>query len=228
MYNWSFLAKEYGYDWLSDDLPLKNAEHVTFDPKKEEVKIYLHSECGHFMYKLTQDEQIFRHLYYPHPDYKIDVAGLYQLISPQRPLLTLKLYAFDEAGGGFYFWMEDASRRDFISCFTGLASYTGLSVECLIDYANRINGLDCKTPEELYYARALRMIRLGNRDSGCKFYAAPMRWQNPFNLDAASRKFLSKLYDVDEDDLTSYISNLAVSIEFHTERLLITTQDVKR
>jgi hypothetical protein len=226
MYNWKFLAEHYGYGWLTDDLPLDNAEHVTFDPLKGEVKIYLHSECGQFMYKLTPEGQVMRHLYYPHPDFKIDVLGLYQLISPERPLLTLKLYAFDEGGGGFYFWLEDASRRDFVALFEGMAHYTGLSLETLIGYANKINGLNCKTPQELYEARALRMIRLGERQAGCKFYAAPMRWQNPYQLDPVSIQFLKQLYKKLEEPLDERLVNLAVSIEFHTERLLITTQNV--
>jgi len=69
------------------------------------------------------------------------------------------------------------------------------------------------------------MIRLGERQAGCKFYAAPMRWQNPFSLDVRTRLFLSNLYAVSLDCLDTRLNNLAVSIEFHTQRLLITTQD---
>lgn len=134
--------------------------------------------------------------------------------------------AFDEGGQGYYFGVEDASRRDFKALFEGLVNYTGLSLETLIGYANRINGLNCQTVDELYREKAIFMLRLGARRAGCKFYATPMAWQNPFKLDPVSIDFLENLYALPVADLQNRMVSLAVSIEFDTERLLITTQDV--
>lgn len=226
MYNWNYLKTEYDYQWIEDSLPLERTEHITFDPIRNDVKIYIRSTCDNFIYKLSKNHQVQRHLFYPCPFYKVDLDGLYRLISPSRRLLTLKFMAFDEGGKGYYFGVEDTNRRDFKALFYGLSDYTGLPVETLIRYANKINGLDCHTLDELYREKAIYMIRLGARKGGCKFYATPFAWQNPFILDQTSLLFLEKLYQLPRLSLSKKLISLAVSIEFETERLLITTQDI--
>ena len=218
-YDAAFAFEACGVDAPPSESDRRRLFNVSYDLATREVKLYLLSDDGSSLSKVSRLEVTTQTSGALAPDAETRLAGF---LACDIDFTEIILDTVED--DVFYVYIERAAASHYVHFLESLCRRFGYGMDHLVRIANRINTRQIASLYECMQARSISGLKIPLEDGYCKAYARPFLTGNGFVLPDHAAEFLARLHRCCTSDLLPRLTHLWVSAEFDSDRVVLTTQ----
>lgn len=221
MYDLDFIFEECDVGALPESIDRERLFNVSRDVATGEIKLYVLDPSERFLYKVSRGE-VTRQWAGDDREHGGDHRALERHLGCELSEREIVIDAVED--DTYYLYLDDAGAEQSLRLMNALCRTYGLNQRTLSEAIDEIAGRAFGSLENAMRAHAVSLVKVPFSNRDAKIYSRPFLHGAGFDLDPATRRFLSRLFAAEGPELDAKLKHLWIAKALQSGRISVVTQ----